>query len=217
MSLDPKTQEIIALSQTLIRIPSVTVGAVERLDQVQRAKTVICAYALQNGLEVQPFEAGRYPAVLIGFPGQRLAPVMLSGHFDVVAPEPDDAQFQPRIEGDYLWGRGAADMKTGAPASAMPEPYVPIGCDLPCLYFWVAYSVYGVQVQLKLNRRCHSPRHRHGRSTAKLAYRGISCRRLGLHLKTKTWHCRRLLHSLPRATADRLVTLSFHPSRILFF
>jgi succinyl-diaminopimelate desuccinylase len=30
----------------------------------------------------------------------------------VVPPEPDDIQFEPRIEGDYLWGRGAADMKT---------------------------------------------------------------------------------------------------------
>jgi acetylornithine deacetylase/succinyl-diaminopimelate desuccinylase-like protein len=37
---------------------------------------------------------------------------MLSGHFDVVTPDPDDAQFEPHIEGDYLWGRGAADMKT---------------------------------------------------------------------------------------------------------
>jgi succinyl-diaminopimelate desuccinylase len=38
--------------------------------------------------------------------------VMLSGHFDVVAPEPDESQFTPRVEGDFLWGRGAADMKT---------------------------------------------------------------------------------------------------------
>jgi succinyl-diaminopimelate desuccinylase len=30
----------------------------------------------------------------------------------VVEPDPDDSQFTPRIEGDYLWGRGAADMKT---------------------------------------------------------------------------------------------------------
>jgi acetylornithine deacetylase/succinyl-diaminopimelate desuccinylase-like protein len=39
---------------------------------------------------------------------------MLAGHFDVVEPEPDDSQFAPRIDGDYLWGRGAADMKTVA-------------------------------------------------------------------------------------------------------
>jgi acetylornithine deacetylase/succinyl-diaminopimelate desuccinylase-like protein len=37
---------------------------------------------------------------------------MLCGHFDVVEPEPDDSQFEPKVEGDYLWGRGAADMKT---------------------------------------------------------------------------------------------------------
>ena len=30
----------------------------------------------------------------------------------MVEPEPDDSQFIPRLEGDYLWGRGSADMKT---------------------------------------------------------------------------------------------------------
>jgi succinyl-diaminopimelate desuccinylase len=38
--------------------------------------------------------------------------ILLTGHFDVVEPDPDDSQFTPRIEGDYLFGRGAADMKT---------------------------------------------------------------------------------------------------------
>ena len=65
-----------------------------------------------HGLMVKLFNQGKYPAVLATFPGISSAPVMLSGHFDVVAPEPDDTQFEPRIEGDYLWGRGAADMKT---------------------------------------------------------------------------------------------------------
>ena len=56
---------------------------------------------------------------------------MLAGHFDVVAPEPDESQFTPRIEGDYLWGRGAADMKTVVATylvwmkerARMPAPY----------------------------------------------------------------------------------------------
>jgi acetylornithine deacetylase/succinyl-diaminopimelate desuccinylase-like protein len=37
---------------------------------------------------------------------------LLCAHLDVVEPDPDDGQFEPRIEGDYLAARGAADMKT---------------------------------------------------------------------------------------------------------
>jgi succinyl-diaminopimelate desuccinylase len=107
-----KTGEIVALAKQLVRIPSVTVGGEERLEEVGRAATFVFDYLRNRGLEVRYFEQDRYPAVLAGFPGQLQAPVMLCGHFDVVAPEPDDSQFEPRVEGDYLWGRGAADMKT---------------------------------------------------------------------------------------------------------
>jgi len=69
-------------------------------------------YLREAGLDVKYYDQTRYPAVFAAFPGQLAAPVMLGGHFDVVPPEPDDSQFEPRIVGDYLWGRGAADMKT---------------------------------------------------------------------------------------------------------
>jgi acetylornithine deacetylase/succinyl-diaminopimelate desuccinylase-like protein len=69
-------------------------------------------YLGNHGLVVKLFNQGKYPAVLATFPGCTSAPVMLSGHFDVVLPEPDDIQFEPRIDGDYLWGRGSADMKS---------------------------------------------------------------------------------------------------------
>ena len=109
-----KTSEIVDLARRLIRIPSVTMAPPERqrLDAVQRAATFIHDYLQQAGLEVRSFNDGRFPALLAGFPGQRTAPVMLCGHFDVVEPDPDDSQFDPRLDGDYLWGRGAADMKT---------------------------------------------------------------------------------------------------------
>jgi acetylornithine deacetylase/succinyl-diaminopimelate desuccinylase-like protein len=103
---------ILDLSQDLIRIPSVTVGASERLDEVRQAYQLILDFLAESGLAHQEFSEGPYPATLIGFPDQLLAPVMLSGHFDVVAPEPGLDHFTPRIEGDYLWGRGAGDMKT---------------------------------------------------------------------------------------------------------
>jgi succinyl-diaminopimelate desuccinylase len=104
--------EILSLSQSLVRIPSITVGAEERVDEVHRAANFITQYLISNNIPFRLFNQSKYPAILTNFPGQLTAPVMLSGHFDVVAPEPDDSQFEPRIEGDYLWGRGAADMKT---------------------------------------------------------------------------------------------------------
>lgn len=120
VSYPDKTTEILDLAQQLIRIPSVTASPNERLDEVHRAGSLIDDYLRNAGLEIRFFD-GKYPAVYAAFPattgiqppGSNLeAPILLTGHFDVVDPEPDDSQFLPRIEGDYLWGRGAADMKT---------------------------------------------------------------------------------------------------------
>jgi succinyl-diaminopimelate desuccinylase len=122
ISYPDKTSEILDLAQQLIRIPSVTASSNERLDEVHRAGSLIDDYLRGAGLEVKFFD-GKYPAIYATFsiPNSKLpqrtvsntqSPVLLTGHFDVVEPEPDDSQFTPRIEGDYLWGRGAADMKT---------------------------------------------------------------------------------------------------------
>jgi len=107
-----KTSEILDLAQQLIRIPSVTASPNERLDEVHRAGSLIDDYLRNAGLETRFFD-GKYPAVYAKFPNAtKDNPVLLTGHFDVVEPEPNDSQFTPRIEGDYLHGRGAADMKT---------------------------------------------------------------------------------------------------------
>ena len=117
VSYPDKTSEILDLAQQLIRIPSVTASPNERLDEVHRAGSLIDYYLRNAGLEVKFFD-GKYPAVYATFPLTYSPspvshhPIFLTGHFDVVEPEPDDSQFTPRIEGDYLWGRGAADMKT---------------------------------------------------------------------------------------------------------
>jgi succinyl-diaminopimelate desuccinylase len=107
-----KTAEILDLAKQLIRIPSVTACPEERIQEVHRASALAYDYLNHRQVSVHLLDKGKYPAVLAYFPGQGNSPVMLSGHLDVVAPEPDDTQFEPRIEGDYLWGRGAADMKT---------------------------------------------------------------------------------------------------------
>jgi succinyl-diaminopimelate desuccinylase len=119
VSYPDKTTEILDLAQRLIRIPSVTASPNERLDEVHRAGSLIDDYLRNAGLETKFFN-GKYPAVYATFPATKSqprtaslqSPILLTGHFDVVEPDPDDSQFIPRIEGDYLWGRGAADMKT---------------------------------------------------------------------------------------------------------
>jgi succinyl-diaminopimelate desuccinylase len=114
-SYPDKTSEILDLAQQLIRIPGVTASPNERLEEVHRAGSLVDDYLRNAGLEVKYFD-GKYPAVYAEFPRSKVegrrSPILLTGHFDVVEPEPDDSQFTPRIEGDYLWGRGAADMKT---------------------------------------------------------------------------------------------------------
>ena len=106
-----KTAEIIDLAQHLIRIPSVTACPNERLDEVHRAGTFVHDYIKGHGADVRYLD-GKYPAVFAKFSDAHPGATLLTGHFDVVEPEPDDSQFSPRLEGDYLWGRGAADMKT---------------------------------------------------------------------------------------------------------
>jgi succinyl-diaminopimelate desuccinylase len=107
-----RANEVIRLAADLVRIPSVTNCPDERVDQVFSCAGYIANQLSGGGLDVRLFDRGRYPAVLAGFYGAPAAEVSLCGHFDVVRPEPDDSQFEPRIQGDYLWGRGSADMKT---------------------------------------------------------------------------------------------------------
>ncbi|MFH1129916.1 MAG: M20/M25/M40 family metallo-hydrolase [Pseudomonadota bacterium] len=106
------TEEILELAKELIRIPSVTNCPEERLDEVWRAARCIADFLQESGVKVRLFDQAKYPALFAWFDGQQKAPVMLSGHFDVVEPFPDDSQFDPVVRGDFLWGRGSTDMKT---------------------------------------------------------------------------------------------------------
>jgi len=108
------TTEVVELAKELIRIPTVsTIGwGGEGLEAIRRGLDYASVFLNHAGLEVDFFGEGQYPALLARFPGAPAGSVVLSAHLDVVDPEPDGSQFEPRVEGDYLWGRGAADMKT---------------------------------------------------------------------------------------------------------
>jgi succinyl-diaminopimelate desuccinylase len=133
------TADVLALAQQLIRIPSITNCADERLDEVQRAGRLVTGFLRDANVPVRFYDRGKYPALVAHFPGQLEAAVMLSGHFDVVPPSTEDGQFNPVIEGNYLWGRGAADMKTVVATylvwmrdvmRAKPDRYPPINLML---------------------------------------------------------------------------------------
>ena len=110
--LDDRAADVLQLAADLVRIPSVTNCPEERVAQVFSCAGFVANRLTAGGLDVRLFDRGRYPAVLAGFHRAPTPEVTLCGHFDVVRPEPDDSQFEPRVQGDYLWGRGAADMKT---------------------------------------------------------------------------------------------------------
>ncbi len=109
---DARVGDVLTLARTLVEIPSVTNCPEERIGEVVRCARFVAGWLREAGLEVRLYDDARYPAVLAGLPGALEAPVTLCGHFDVVEPEPDDSQFRARVDGDWLWGRGAADMKT---------------------------------------------------------------------------------------------------------
>jgi succinyl-diaminopimelate desuccinylase len=89
------------------------------LDGLRAAAGFVKGWMESRELEVRSLDHDGLPVVMVdvGPPAEAKPPtVILHGHLDVVPAYP--AQFEPRIEGDRLVGRGAYDMK-GALAAMM--------------------------------------------------------------------------------------------------
>jgi acetylornithine deacetylase/succinyl-diaminopimelate desuccinylase-like protein len=75
-----------------------------------------CARTLVAELERLKFDdVGREGACVLASVGKGQRTLYFSGHFDVVPAQSRD-QFQPRVEGQNLFGRGSSDMKSGLAA-----------------------------------------------------------------------------------------------------
>ncbi len=95
--------EIIALTQDLIRIPSMH----SHPEEIMRCADFVLHWCARHDLAARKIDQNGIPSVLV-MP-QQPARLLLMTHIDVVdAPR---AMFQPRIEGDCLFGRGAIDDK----------------------------------------------------------------------------------------------------------
>jgi len=112
--------EVVTLTQEMIRIPS-------DWDQPLREKHVldyICRFLDEHGIEyrISPVEDQRYN-IIATYRGQDTVngkSLLLNGHVDTVpAYEMEFAPFEGFLEGGYIHGRGAVDMKGAVAAMIM--------------------------------------------------------------------------------------------------
>lgn len=96
----------------LVKIKSVTGNQAE----IKKVFDYIANLFPKDVFAVEYIEHENVLSQIIYFKGQnwRQAKFVLNGHIDVVQAE--DAEFVPRIEGNKIYGRGTADMKSGAVA-----------------------------------------------------------------------------------------------------
>jgi succinyl-diaminopimelate desuccinylase len=92
---------------SLLSIPSETKDPKDLEKVIHQAKKAL------SGFSVELFE-GQYPSLLAyaGPTRPDTFDILLNGHLDVVPGQP--AQYVPRREGDFLYARGALDMKAAA-------------------------------------------------------------------------------------------------------
>ena len=97
-------REVIQLIEDLIRFQTVH----SDLAQIHACADFIEGYLQQAKIAVTREQHGDYPYLLV-LPDGDYAPVLLMSHLDVV--DGDAELFEPRIEGNRLYGRGSIDDK----------------------------------------------------------------------------------------------------------
>ncbi|MGZ8938398.1 MAG: dipeptidase, partial [Limisphaerales bacterium] len=120
-----------------VSIPSVSAQEQHRPD-MQRAADWIADEASKAGLTPEIVPTKGHPIVVARTPRRKGRPhFMVYGHYDVQPAEPFDLwktpPFEPRIEGKFLYGRGASDNKGQHVAHLRAlQAYLQTGTELPC-------------------------------------------------------------------------------------
>ena len=108
--------ELFEQFQTLLRIPSISTAEEAKKD-VQKAADFLVNKLETIGLHnVKAYPTPRHPLIYADYLVNPEKPtVLIYGHYDVQPPDPMDEwetpPFEPTIRGDYLFARGASDMK----------------------------------------------------------------------------------------------------------
>ncbi|MHA2610257.1 MAG: M20 family metallopeptidase [bacterium JZ-2024 1] len=103
-------EEIVEIVKELIRYQTIASRGEELKRVIERVKQ----WLTHPKISLFEYETGGKPSLVAvqasGWEEERKhLPVFFVGHLDVVDGEPE--QFEPRIDGERLWGRGALDMK----------------------------------------------------------------------------------------------------------
>ena len=98
-------QELVELTQELIRIPSCHSRPLE----IHRCAQFITHWFNKQSIEAQLTTHCDIPAITV-LPTPATCPILLLSHFDVVEAEHED-QFTPHISDGKLFGRGSIDDK----------------------------------------------------------------------------------------------------------
>lgn len=102
----PRLQdELLELTKALVRIPSTH----SRPGEIHHCAVFIGQWLTAQGIHHQYCEHQNVPSLVV-LPKPGYAPVLLLSHFDVVEAD-DDALFEPYVDADRLYGRGAVDDK----------------------------------------------------------------------------------------------------------
>ena len=104
--------QYLTLFKKLIRLK--TTHDLENRKEHDLCRKLLIAEADKRGLRTKIIPSEPYPSLLMGTDVDRTdPPLLLSAHLDVVPG--DKEMFEPKIEGEKLFGRGASDMKFAIP------------------------------------------------------------------------------------------------------
>ncbi len=101
---------------SFLRMPSVSNSNEHKEDMLKTADFLVKKLSDIGFQHAESFPTGRHPIVYAEYVVDPEKPtILLYGHYDVQPTDPLDewrsAPFEPHLEGDYLYARGASDMK----------------------------------------------------------------------------------------------------------
>ena len=121
--VDDARDEVIALTQQLVRIPTVNDGTPRSGHELSAAELLQRSLA-EDGIESRILRSAEYRGNILASIGTGNNPRLLyMSHLDVVPVEDESQWTHPPFSGEIaegrIWGRGAADMKSTVAAQAM--------------------------------------------------------------------------------------------------